>query len=167
MNCPSCGAPLHLEPEQDHCLCGYCGGVYYPEQNEEGVRVFGEAASGACPLCAVPLMHAAIGGARILYCGRCRGMLIPMEIFGGLTDELRAQLGSRGLIPRPPDARELDRHIACPQCGEGMDAHRYGGPGNIVIDSCEKCHVNWLDPGELMRVARTPDHWIPAESDPG
>ncbi|MDE3164457.1 MAG: zf-TFIIB domain-containing protein, partial [Acidobacteriota bacterium] len=109
MNCPSCGAPLHLEAEQDHCLCDYCGSSYYPEQNEEGVRVFGDAAGTKCPLCAAPLAHATIGGLRILYCARCRGMAIPMEIFGGLIDDLRAQRGTRQTIPPPPDARELDR----------------------------------------------------------
>jgi Zn-finger nucleic acid-binding protein len=25
-----------------------------------------------------------------------------------------------------------------------------------VIDSCENCELNWLDHGELMRIARAP-----------
>jgi Zn-finger nucleic acid-binding protein len=33
----------------------------------------------------------------------------------------------------------------------------YGGPGNIVIDTCERCGVNWLDPGELHRIATAPE----------
>ena len=33
----------------------------------------------------------------------------------------------------------------------------YGGPGNVVIDTCERCLVNWLDPGELRRIAIAPD----------
>jgi Zn-finger nucleic acid-binding protein len=32
--------------------------------------------------------------------------------------------------------------------------HVYGGPGNLVIDTCESCRLNWLDPGELRRLAR-------------
>jgi Zn-finger nucleic acid-binding protein len=35
-----------------------------------------------------------------------------------------------------------------------MQNHFYGGPGNLVIDTCERCHLNWLDPGELRRIAR-------------
>ena len=165
MNCPSCGAPLHLDPEQDYCQCDYCKGYYFPDQNEEGVRVFGEPASMDCPLCAVPLFHATMGGLRFLYCSQCRGMLISMEIFAGLTEELRAQAGARPMILRPPDQRELDRHISCPQCREAMDTHRYGGPGNVIIDSCSRCYLNWLDHGELMRVVRAPDHSLRVEGE--
>jgi Zn-finger nucleic acid-binding protein len=32
--------------------------------------------------------------------------------------------------------------------------HMYGGAGNVVIDTCETCQVNWLDSGELRRIAR-------------
>ena len=28
--------------------------------------------------------------------------------------------------------------------------------GNVVIDTCEPCGVNWLDPGELRRIAVAP-----------
>jgi Zn-finger nucleic acid-binding protein len=38
-----------------------------------------------------------------------------------------------------------------------MLGHIYAGPGNAVIDSCERCQVNWLDPGELRRIAVAPD----------
>jgi Zn-finger nucleic acid-binding protein len=42
-----------------------------------------------------------------------------------------------------------------------MLAHPYGGPGNLTIDTCERCGVNWLDPGELRRIAMAPDTpWI-------
>jgi Zn-finger nucleic acid-binding protein len=34
-----------------------------------------------------------------------------------------------------------------------MDTHFYGGPGNIIIDDCDRCSLNWLDAGELMRIA--------------
>jgi Zn-finger nucleic acid-binding protein len=38
-----------------------------------------------------------------------------------------------------------------------MDTHPYCGPGNVIIDTCESCSVNWLDYGELQRVIRAPD----------
>jgi Zn-finger nucleic acid-binding protein len=38
-----------------------------------------------------------------------------------------------------------------------MITHRYGGPGNVIIDSCERCQANWLDYGELARIVRAPD----------
>ena len=38
-----------------------------------------------------------------------------------------------------------------------MLGHIYAGPGNVVLDSCERCQVNWLDAGELRRIAVAPD----------
>ena len=30
-------------------------------------------------------------------------------------------------------------------------------PGNVIIDDCSRCELNWLDHGELMRIATAPD----------
>jgi Zn-finger nucleic acid-binding protein len=38
-----------------------------------------------------------------------------------------------------------------------MDTHPYGGPGNVIMDTCEHCSLNWLDYGELQRIVRAPD----------
>ena len=37
-----------------------------------------------------------------------------------------------------------------------MDTHIYGGPGNIVIDNCPACRLNWLDFPELARIESAP-----------
>jgi Zn-finger nucleic acid-binding protein len=39
-----------------------------------------------------------------------------------------------------------------------MDTHYYAGPGNVVIDSCSRCCLNWFDYGELRRIASAPEH---------
>lgn len=157
MNCPSCGAPLRLDGEDlEDLACEYCKNVYYPEKNDEGVRVLGEDAEEACPICAIPLMHAILARERIRYCTRCRGMLIPMDAFLALMGELKAEAPGQH-IPHAPDPRELNRHIDCPKCHQRMDTHYYSGPGNIVIDDCSRCCLNWLDHGELMRIAQAPD----------
>ena len=54
-----------------------------------------------------------------------------------------------------------DSKIDCPQCHRRMDTHLYGGPGNVVIDSCEECSLIWLDRGELMHIVHAPDDRIP------
>jgi Zn-finger nucleic acid-binding protein len=38
-----------------------------------------------------------------------------------------------------------------------MHTHPYAGGGNIVIDNCPRCALNWLDVGELEQVARAPE----------
>ena len=92
MNCPNCGAAMRLEEDKDSFNCDYCKNTYFPEKNEDGVRVLGEPAALSCPLCAVPLVHAALSGCRIMYCTRCRGTLIKMGVF---VELIQARRGHR------------------------------------------------------------------------
>ena len=164
LNCPGCGAPMRLEDGRDTLVCDYCGQISVPEANDDGVRILGEASTLACPVCASPLVQAAMARHRILYCTHCRGTLIGMGEFGALIGDLRAEAHGAEEIPRPPAPRELQRHIRCPQCGTTMDTHFYAGPGNVVIDDCSRCALNWLDAGELRTIAHAPDHSYTHES---
>ena len=157
MMCPSCGAPMRPDPSEDHFRCEYCRGTYTPETTEEGVRVLGEKSPLACPVCAVPLVQAALADQKILYCEQCHGMLVAMNAFVTLLDELRTRRDGRGAVPSAPDRSALERRLTCPQCRRPMDTHFYEGPGNIIIDDCSHCYLNWLDPGELLRVIRAPE----------
>jgi len=160
MNCPSCGAPMHLKADADSYACDYCRSVYLPEKDDNGVRVLDEASGELCPVCNLALVHAAIGGVRIRYCTHCHGMLVPMQVFESLIDELRSV--GNGTVEQPKaERRDLSRKIGCPNCRARMDAHYYGGPGNVVIDSCETCSLNWLDRGELWHIVRAPDGRAP------
>jgi membrane protease subunit (stomatin/prohibitin family)/Zn-finger nucleic acid-binding protein len=136
----------------------YCRSVCFPEKNDDGVRLLGEHSSLLCPVCAVPLMHASLEHHRLLYCTRCRGTLITMAVFLLLIEDMRANRGGFDVILAPPERQELKRHIRCPQCGRAMDTHPYSGPGNVVIDDCSSCELNWLDAGELLKIARSPDY---------
>lgn len=147
---------MSLEGDQESLTCAYCKSIYLPEADDEGVRILGPAEDAPCPVCAVPLMHATLGRQRIRTCQRCRGMLIPMGNFLALIEELKASHTNHG-VPHSPNPKELDRHLLCPQCHHNMDTHYYGGPGNIVIDDCSRCFLNWLDHGELMRIVEAPD----------
>jgi Zn-finger nucleic acid-binding protein len=70
---------------------------------------------------------------------------------------MRAHEERASRIALPRRQNPADRQIKCPACGHLMLGHLYGGPGNVVIDSCERCHVNWLDAGELRRIVVAPD----------
>jgi len=161
MNCPSCGAPMKLKPDMDSFKCEYCQSVYLPEKDDDGVRVLGEPSDQTCAVCNLPLMQAAIDKFRILYCNQCHGMLIPMQEFQVLIDDLQA-LQRDTIIQTAADGRDVRRKIDCPHCHQPMDAHFYAGPGNVVIDSCDRCELNWLDHGELTRIAHAPDSHNPA-----
>ena len=147
---------MELKTDRGCWECSYCGGEWTPEVNFEGVSVL-KPSSSDCPLCtAQKLTQARIIQYGILYCEGCQGMLIEMSDLVPLTEDLRASRGAV-YIGRPPDPKELDRQIDCPQCGQTMDNHPYCGPGNIVLDTCEPCEVHWLDRGELRRIAMAPD----------
>ena len=149
---------MRLEDGRDSLVCDYCKQVYVPEANDDGVRILGEPSALACPVCALSLVPASMAGHRILYCVHCRGSLIGVSEFGALVGDLRAEAHGATGEPHAPAPRELDRRIPCPQCGQTMDTHFYCGPGNIVIDDCARCELNWLDAGELRTIAHAPDH---------
>ena len=148
---------MRLDADKEFLLCDYCGNIHFPDPNSDGVRVLDVPAPEQCPICSIALTHAAIGSHRILYCTRCRGMLISMETFMPLVVGLRSRRETGPDIAPAPDWNGLKRHIRCPRCAREMDTHPYGGPGNVIIDDCEHCSVNWLDYGELQRIARAPD----------
>jgi Zn-finger nucleic acid-binding protein len=152
---------MHLKADEDSFTCDYCHNVYVPDKNADGVRVLGESSDEPCPNCNLPLTQAALAKTRILYCTKCCGMLIPMQIFNSLIAELQLVEGD-SMIQPPVDRSDLNRVLTCPQCRRHMDTHLYAGGGNAVIESCEKCLLNWLDHGELPRIVHAPDDHNPA-----
>jgi len=148
---------MRLEEDREFLSCDYCGNVHYPDPNPEGVRVLEVLSELSCPICATALVHAAVGGERMLYCGRCHGMLVSMDKFMAIIQDLRSRRQATTPAVHPPDWKDLDRRIKCPRCSETMETHPYCGGGNIIIDDCEKCALNWLDYGELERIVRAPD----------
>ena len=148
---------MRLRSGQDCFICDYCASVHVPEANDEGIRVFDEPAEFACPICATALVHATSAGQRMLYCKHCHGMLISMDVFPEIVQDLKSHRENSAYVARPFDARDLNRRIQCPRCGRSMDTHLYGGGGNVIIDDCENCALNWLDHGELDRIVRAPD----------
>jgi Zn-finger nucleic acid-binding protein len=156
--CPGCGATMRVEDGSDSLVCDYCKQVLVPEEDAEGVRVLGEVTTLDCPVCATHLVNASVARHRVLYCTHCHGTLIGMGEFVALVDDLRYERHRGNAPPHSPAAQELQRHIRCPQCHGQMDTHYYAGPGNIVIDDCSRCELDWLDAGELWNIARAPDH---------
>ena len=150
-NCANCGAPLRAG---DHgvLVCGHCGSL------DEGAAVYDletvGASAVACPQCGAMLDDARIEGLPVRHCPSCQGVLVEMKSFAALSDAVRARARKGAALPRRQQPG--DRVLTCPLCAQAMLGHLFGGPGNIVLDTCERCAVNWLDPGELRRIARAP-----------
>jgi Zn-finger nucleic acid-binding protein len=154
--CDKCGAPLRLDRKTGLLVCDHCGSQNEPPAGGEYLEVL-EKTSIVCPLCSIPLSNGRLDDFRVACCERCYGMLIEMGIFAMVIDAMRAHQLSSLRIALPPRQRPGDRIIKCPRCAQPMLSQFYAGPGNVVIDSCEHCEVNWLDGGELRRIAAAPD----------
>jgi hypothetical protein len=87
----------------------------------------------------------------------CGGLLIGMNVFTTIIDAVRAYDVGALRTTAPSRQKPGERTLNCPSCGQPFVSHHYGGPGNIVIDTCSRCLVNWLDQGELRRIALAPD----------
>lgn len=133
-------------------ICGHCGSS---EQLSDIAALIetGEVDERKCPTCQTALSNGRLDGRPLLFCQCCEGVLVEMGNFVAVIDAARARVEQSGAVP-PRRQSPGDRTINCPSCQSSMLSHFYGGPGNLVIDTCERCHLNWLDPGELRRIAR-------------
>jgi Zn-finger nucleic acid-binding protein len=114
-------------------------------------------ATSVCPSCSTALSTARLEGYMLLCCPKCYGMLIDRDRFVSVIDAVRAREERPVRVVLPRRQNPGDRVLHCPTCQQPMVSHIYAGPGNIVLDSCERCQLNWLDPGELRRIALAPD----------
>jgi Zn-finger nucleic acid-binding protein len=93
----------------------------------------------------------------VRYCTQCRGLLVLIFNFLPLVEYMRTVWRSTGASIEPRDNADADRKFTCPLCRGTMMGHPYGGPGNVNIDTCERCSVIWLDRNELRRIVLAPD----------
>jgi Zn-finger nucleic acid-binding protein len=138
-------------------VCDYCANQATPPLDDDGVLVLGPVKE-KCPVCQSGLSNGSLESFDLLFCERCRGMLIPMEDFQPMIAALRSHRGAPTAFLAPRSSADADRTLACPKCGGRMDGHPYGGGGNVNVDTCEACEAIWLDGGELRKVASAADH---------
>ena len=155
-NCRNCGAPLRIIRDKELLLCDHCGAEQEAAAIPEGLELLGET-SQACPVCSTPLSQGRLHGHPLLCCPSCAGLLIEMNRFTTIIDLVRAYDVGALRTTAPSKQKPGERTLNCPSCGQPLVSHHYGGPGNVVIDTCSRCLVNWLDQGELRRIALAPD----------
>ena len=147
---------MRIDRERGILACDHCGTQQELSWAMENLDLQKETAS-LCPVCGTPLSTTRVEGHPLLCCARCFGMLIEMNRFAAVIDAVRAHETRTVQIVPPRRQNPDDRVVNCPSCHEPMLSHVYGGPGNIVIDTCERCQLNWLDDGELRRAAVAPE----------
>lgn len=149
---------MELFERRRYFFCRYCGTFHFIDSAEtDGVQVLDRSGVAPCPVCTSPLAKALLDNVHpIQYCEQCRGVLVPRSVFVDVVSTRRAFAAGAPVMPSPLDDREMRRRVVCPQCRGPMDVHPYYGPGNIVIDTCSRCDVIWLDFGELKQVTDAP-----------
>lgn len=160
MNCANCGAAMRLVEGRGRFVCDYCAGVRLvdgaAEESADGVAAISDAVESACPVCDEALCAAVLDGWSVTTCRKCRGILCAREAFGKIVAARRRNSTGPEITPEPIDPAEFGRTLCCPTCGGRMEVHPYYGPGAVVIDSCDRCGVVWLDRGELRAIERAP-----------
>lgn len=86
------------------------------------------------------------------HCERCRGILLARTTFAEAITGRRARESGEPSPPVPldPARARADRHLSLLPLADGRAS--YYGPGNVVIDSCQRCDLIWLDFGELQQI---------------
>jgi Zn-finger nucleic acid-binding protein len=163
MNCAGCGATMRVVGNRNYFHCVHCGGFHFPEETGEGVVSLGDRSTRSCPVCLLLMDKALIEGEEVRYCRKCRGFLTLNDVFGRIVGKRRALHGPNEQITDPFDPADLQRELRCPGCHGRMEAHPYFGGGNAVVDTCERCHLIWLDAGELAIIERYIPHEVRLE----
>ena len=159
MNCRNCAAPMELFDRRRYYFCRYCGTFEFLDAaRSDGVHVLERKADALpCPLCAAPLAKSLLDDAHVIeHCEKCRGVLVERAVFAMAVSGRRARAAGPGVPLAEIDRREFHRRVTCSRCRTTMDVHPYYGPGNVVIDTCQKCDLVWLDFGELRQIADAP-----------
>ncbi|MBU1240031.1 zf-TFIIB domain-containing protein [Myxococcota bacterium] len=159
LKCDNCGAPMSLVAGQDYFFCEYCYSFHFQgESNADGVVLIDEEGKLPCPVCESTLLPASLELERVLFCKKCKGMLLKRRSFVKVVEQRRAGYTGRKLRTKKRlREEELTRKTACPLCGKAMLTHPYYGPGDVIIDNCIDCNMIWLDDGELTIIERSQD----------
>lgn len=150
---------MELFAERRYYFCHHCGAFHFLQNPAiDGVQVLERpAAPRPCPRCRATLATARLDDAHTVeHCEQCRGLLLPRASFADAVGRRRARASGPPAAPSPIDPREMQTRISCPACAALMDVHPYYGPGNVVIDTCSRCDLVWLDFRELQEITDAP-----------
>ena len=150
---------MELFERRRYYFCNYCATFeFIKTEGAFGVEVLERSPDALpCPLCRAPLAKSLLDEEYLVeHCERCRGVLMRRARFAEAISRRRARETGPPAPPVPLDARELKRTVTCPSCRTHMDVHPYYGPGNVVIDTCSRCDLLWLDFGELKQITQAP-----------
>ena len=113
-----------------------------------------------CPVCKGSLRREKYQTVEFDICNDCRGIWVSGEQFRALA----VQVATEGQVessvkltfkPRKALRPGKDNPVRiCPQCTLAMREFNYAYDSNIFLDRCEQCKGIWLDPNEIIDIAK-------------
>jgi len=113
-----------------------------------------------CPGCSGSLRREKHQYVEFDICGDCRGIWVSGEQFRALAVKVAAdgQVQSNAKLtfrPRKALRPSEDTPVRiCPKCTLAMREFNYAYDSNVFLDRCEKCQGIWLDPNEIIDIAK-------------
>lgn len=113
-----------------------------------------------CPQCKQMMKVVEEKAFSALLCESCGGMFYPEGEFNNHLEVVRelvpSQPAAQPQAPgRPPWALTPgERREACPGCAGPLQPFNYAYHSNIILSKCPACHGLWVEPGQMLQVAR-------------
>ena len=113
-----------------------------------------------CPDCKDSLRREKHQHVEFDICSDCRGIWVSGKQFHALAVLVAAegQVQSSAKLtfqPRKALRPGPDNPVrVCPQCTLAMREFNYAYDSNVFLDRCEKCKGIWLDPNEIIDIAK-------------
>lgn len=127
-----------------------------------------------CPVCKSLLRQEKYQYVEFDICNDCRGIWVSGEQFHKLAVLVAAEgqvepsgkLTFKARQVKHPYSEDATIRI-CPQCMLAMREFNYAYDSNIFLDRCETCKGIWLDPNEIIDIAKHIQYNPNADAFPG
>jgi len=91
-------------------------------------------------------------GFPVFRCDQCCGYLVSRQRMESLKHLWRRPLEQLKQEVLSETQEDAEMPVRCPICRARMSKHWVKPPASFHLDSCQACHVVWLDGGELARL---------------
>ncbi len=113
-----------------------------------------------CPQCKQVMKVVEEEAFSALLCESCGGMFYPEEEFNKHLEVVRVVLPTRRspqeqVSGKPAWALSVgEKRLPCPACGAPFGPFNYAYRSNIILAKCPACRGLWVEPGQMLRIAR-------------
>lgn len=156
MNCHSCEFPLEWDGVSPIVVCELCRtyrSTDTPDGTGERIVSLNRTGQWRCPCCRRNLSVAAMDGLKVEHCADCEGVLMDSDVFAMFVRNRREEFREAASQPTILVTDRLAEQRHCPECRRAMAIHPCYGPSLMIVESCVRCGMVWLDCREWSAVA--------------